>query len=221
MSKETLTLTPALRDYMLQISLREHPLLEKLRSETTSHPGARMQIAPEQGQLMALLLGLIGATRVLEVGVFTGYSSLAMAMALPKDGILVACDKSEEYTSVARRYWELAGVSHKVDLRIGPALSTLDRMIAEGESGTYDFGFIDADKENDLAYFERLLTLLRPGGLVAIDNVLWSGRVIDDTVNDADTVAIREFNTALSGDDRVEISTVPIADGLTLAVKRS
>ncbi|MEB3338635.1 MAG: class I SAM-dependent methyltransferase [Leptolyngbyaceae bacterium] len=221
MSNQTLGLEPQLYQYLLGISLREPEVLSQLRKETASHPQGRMQIAPEQGQFMALLLQLMGAKKVLEVGVFTGYSSLSMALALPPDGRIIACDVSEAYTSVARRYWEQAGVADKIDLRIAPALETLDQLLAEGQAGSFDFAFIDADKSNYWNYYERSLQLLRPGGLIAIDNVLWSGRVADPGDQDSLTVAIRSFNALISQDQRVSLSLVPIADGLTLALKRS
>ena len=220
MSRETLNLSPALRDYMLSISLRESDVLRRLREETAAHPNAHFQIAPEQGQLMALLLEMIGARRVVEVGVFTGYSSLVMALALPEEGRIVACDISEEYTAVARRYWSEAGVAHKIDLRLAPALDTLADLIREGGAGSYDFAFVDADKENEDHYYEQLLKLVRPGGVIAVDNVLWSGRVIDPEADDAETLAIARFNQKLSRDERVSLSVVPIADGLAMAVKR-
>ena len=183
-------------------------------------PMGQMQIAPEQGQFMALLVELIGAKRTLEVGVFTGYSSLCVALALPPGGRIVACDSSEEWTAVARRYWREAGVDGKIDLRLGPAVETLDSLLAAGEAGRFDFAFIDADKTEYADYYERILELLRPGGLVAVDNVLWSGSVADPAKSDDDTVAIRAFNEKLLGDERVSLSLVPIADGLTLARKR-
>ncbi|HEY9645484.1 MAG TPA: class I SAM-dependent methyltransferase [Chroococcidiopsis sp.] len=220
MSNKTLGLSPALYDYLLDNSLREPDILQKLRQETAEHPMSQMQIAPEQGQFMALLVQLMGAKKALEVGVFTGYSSLSVALALPADGQLVACDVSEEFTAIARRYWDLAGVSDKITLHIAPALETLDRLLAEGEAGTFDFAFIDADKSNYQAYYERSLQLVRPGGLIAIDNVLWSGDVADPAVQDTRTQAIRALNHMLHHDDRVTLSLVPIADGLTLAVKR-
>ena len=179
-----------------------------------------MQIAPEQGQLMAWLVELIGARRTLEIGTFTGYSSLAVALALPEDGTVVACDRSEEWTAVARRYWDEAGVTHKIDLRLGPAIETLDRLLQEGGEESFDFAFIDADKSSYEAYYERALRLLRTGGIVAADNTLWSGRVADPTVRDESTEAIRAFNEKLHADERVTLSLVPIGDGLTLARKR-
>jgi len=220
MSIQTLGLDPALHEYLLSVSLREHPALARLRAETASHPRVNMQIAPEQGQFMALLVKLIGARDCIEVGVFTGYSSLAVALALPPTGRVVACDISEEYTAVARRYWEEAGVAGKMDLRLAPALETLDSLLAAGGAGSYDFGFIDADKEAYADYYERLLQLLRPGGVIAVDNTLWDGAVADPADQEADTVAIREFNARLLDDDRIDLSLVPIGDGLTLARKR-
>jgi len=220
MSNKTFTLSEPLYQYLTGVSLRESPLMKRLREETAQDPMARMQIAPEQGQLMALLVQLMGARRTLEVGVFTGYSSLAVAQALPSDGQLVACDISEHWTAVARRYWQEAGVADKIDLRLAPALETLDDLLAAGEEGRFDFAFIDADKENYPHYFERCLALLRPGGLIAVDNVLWSGRVADDADNEPDTVAIRAFNRQLHTDDRIALSLLPIGDGLTLALKR-
>jgi len=212
-------MTDGLYDYLLQVSLREAPLLTRLRQETASHPRARMQISPEQGQFMQLLVKLSGARRCIEVGVFTGYSSLAVALALPADGYILACDVSEEFTAVARRYWQEAGVSGKIDLELAPALNTLDTKLKAGEQGRYDFAFIDADKINYLNYYERILQLLRPGGLMAVDNVLWSGAVIDRQDDSEDTVAIRRFNAILHTDKRVELSLLPMGDGLTLARK--
>ena len=213
-------MTPALQEYLLQVSLREPELLGRLREETASHRWSGMQIAPEQGQFMALLVKLMGARRCLEVGVYTGYSSLAVALALPADGRLLACDLNEEWTRVARRYWEEAGVAGRVELRLGPALETLDQLLREGEAGCFDFAFVDADKREYQAYYERVLQLLRSGGLVAIDNVLWGGSVVDAKDDSEDTRAIRQFNAALAEDQRVDLSLIPIADGLTLARKR-
>jgi len=219
MYNKTFTLPDDLHDYLLSVSLREDPLLRQLREETARDEMARMQVAPEQGQLLALLARLTGARRALEVGVFTGYSALCVARALPEDGRLVACDVNETWTAMARRYWVQAGVDERIDLRLAPALETLDRLLQAGEGGSYDFAFIDADKENYQAYFEKVYALLRPGGLVAVDNTLWSGSVIDPSCQDAATRAIRAFNEALLADTRVQISLVPIADGLTLALK--
>jgi caffeoyl-CoA O-methyltransferase len=179
-----------------------------------------MQIAPDQGQFMALLIRLIGAKKALEVGVFTGYSSLCIALALPPDGKLIACDISEEYTSIAKRYWQKAGVTDRIDLRIAPALETLDQLLVAGQANTFDFAFIDADKENYTNYYERALQLVRPGGLIAVDNVLWGGAVADPSVQDESTQAIRAFNQKLHRDERVSLSLVTIADGLTLAMKQ-
>lgn len=220
MSNRSIGLDGPLYEYMLSASLREHPALAKLRAETAAHPKVNMQIAPEQGQFMAMLVKLIGATRCIEVGVFTGYSSLAVALAMAPTGRLIACDISEEYTAMARRYWDEAGVAGKIELRIAPALETLEALLAEGGAGNYDFGFIDADKDAYGQYFERLLELLRPGGLVAVDNTLWSGSVADPENLEPDTVAIREFNEKLHADERVDLALVPIGDGLTLARKR-
>ena len=220
MSNRTIDLTDTLYDYLLSVSLRETDLQRRLREETSTLSMARMQISPEQGQFMALIARLVGARRCLEVGVFTGYSSLAVALALPEDGRIVACDVSEEWTSVARRYWAEAGVADRVDLRLAPAIETIDALIAAGGAGTYDLAFIDADKPAYLEYYERVLVLLRPGGLVMTDNTLWSGRVADPEVGDADTVALRHYNEYLHRDSRVDLSLVPIGDGLTLARKR-
>ena len=219
MTKQTLGLEQSLYDYLLSVSLREADILTQLRQETSQLPMSRMQISPEQGQFMALLVKLIGAKKTLEVGVFTGYSSLVVALALPADGKIVACDVSEEYTSVARRYWQDAGVADKIDLHIAPALETLDNLLTTGEAGTFDFAFIDADKSNYENYYERCLELIRPGGLIAIDNVLWSGKVADTEIQDNQTNKIRDLNRKLHEDSRITLSLVPIADGLTLAMK--
>ena len=219
MSKQTLGLEQNLYDYLLSVSLREPTILTQLRQETAQMPRSIMQISPEQGQFMALLVKLIGAKKTLEVGVFTGYSSLVVALALPADGKIVACDVSEEYTSVARRYWQDAGVADKIDLHIAPALETLDNLLTTGEAGTFDFAFIDADKSNYDNYYEQCLELIRPGGLIAIDNVLWSGKVADTEIQDNQTNKIRDLNRKLHEDSRITLSLVPIADGLTLAMK--
>jgi len=219
-SSRTIPLTDALWKYLVDVTVSEPPVLANLRAETAGMRGAGMQISPEQGQFMALLVELIGAKRAVEVGVFTGYSSLRVALALPADGKLLACDVSEEYTNVARRYWQEAGVSDKVELCLAPALVTLDERLKRGEHGTYDFAFIDADKGNYTGYYQRCLDLLRPGGLVAIDNTLWSGKVADPSVQDEDTVAIRALNELVAADPRVSSSLVPIGDGLLLARKR-
>lgn len=220
MSPRTINLDDRLYRYLIENSLREPPILARLRTETAQQPMAQMQVAPEQGQFLALLVQLMGARKALEVGVFTGYSSLSVALALPDDGQLTACDVSEEYTAIARKYWIEAGVSHKIDLRIAPAADTLAELIASGAAETYDFAFIDADKRGYSHYYEQVLKLLRPGGLVAVDNVLWSGRVADPEQQDNRTCDIREFNRQLLNDDRVSLSLLPVADGLTLALKR-
>jgi caffeoyl-CoA O-methyltransferase len=220
MTNRSISLTDSLYEYLLSVSLREPELLRRLRDETASYQNARMQIAPEQGQFMALLARALGARRCLEVGVFTGYSSLALALALPEDGRIVACDVSEEWTSVARRYWAAAGVEHKIDLRLAPALETLGGLLEAGEAGSYDFAFLDADKENYSRYYEVAFELMRPGGLIVVDNTLWSGRVADRANNEATTVVLRDFNLRLHGDERIDLSLVPIGDGLTLARKR-
>jgi caffeoyl-CoA O-methyltransferase len=220
MGRRTRALDDRLYDYLLAASLREPDVLRRLRDETAAHPHAEMQIAPEQGQFMALLVRLLAAQRVLEIGVFTGYSSLAMALALPPGGRLVACDVSEEFTATARRYWAEAGVADRIDLRIAPAVETLDAMIAEGGGSTFDLAFIDADKETYDAYYERSLTLLRAGGLVLIDNVLRDGEVADPTIDTPVVRAIRALNAKLRDDPRIDLSLLPLADGLTIALKR-
>ena len=219
-SSKSLGLSPKLYSYVQSVSLRESDLLGQLRQETAHLPMGAMQVAPEEGQFMALLAQLIGAKKTLEIGVFTGYSTLALALALPPDGKIVACDISEDYTAIARRYWQAAGIDHKIDLHLAPALHTLDQLLAEGHANTFDFVFIDADKENYAAYYERSLTLLRPGGVVAVDNVLWFGSVADSTKQDDVTVAIRNLNQKISQDSRVNISLLTIGDGLTLAMKK-
>lgn len=220
MSRRTIQVDDHLREYLLRVSVRESPALARLREETAGHPRGGMQVSPEQAQLMQLLVRLMSARRVIEVGVFTGYSSLAVAEALPDDGRILACDVSDEYTSVARRHWEAAGVAGKIELVIAPALETLDDRLARGEAGSYDFAFIDADKGNYPGYYERALALLRPGGLAAIDNTLWGGAVADESDLSPDTVALRRFNERLMADERVDLSLVPIGDGLTLARRR-
>lgn len=219
MSSKLTQVDDALAGYIRQVSLRDSDLLRRLRMETQSMEHGRMQIAAEQGQFMQLLIRMLDAKKTLEVGVFTGYSSLSVALALPPEGRIVACDVSDEWTSVARRYWAEAGVAHKIDLRLRPAKETLLALIAEGHSGTFDFAFIDADKENYDSYYELSLRLLRRGGLIAVDNVLWHGRVIDPAANDADTVAIRALNEKIHSDQRVEVSMLPVGDGLYLARK--
>jgi predicted O-methyltransferase YrrM len=219
MSNTTIGLSDELRRYLLDVSVREPAVLARLRQETAGLPMAIMQITPEQGQLLALLVRLLQARRCLEVGTFTGYSALWVALALPADGRITACDVSEEWTAVARRYWQEAGVADKIDLRLAPALETLDGLIAQGADGQYDFAFIDADKGNYWNYYERVLTLLRPGGLIAVDNTLWGGRPADPNDREPTTVVIRDFNARLSQDPRVHISMLPVGDGVTLIWK--
>lgn len=220
MSNRTLSLNDRLYDYLLAHSLREPASLARLRAETASHPQVNMQIAPEQGQFMQMLVRLLGARRAIEVGVFTGYSSLAVVLAMPPDGRLLACDISEEYTGIARRHWQEAGVLDRIELVIAPAKETLDARLAAGEAGQYDFAFIDADKTGYLSYYQRLIELVRPGGLIVVDNTLWSGKVANPAYRDADTVALREFNDVLHADPRIDLSLLPLGDGLTLARKR-
>ena len=219
MSRTPIVVTEPVYEYLLSVGVREPEVLARLRVETARLEQANMQIGPDQGAFMRLLVELIGARRCLEVGVFTGYSSLSVALALPRDGTLTACDVSEEWTSIARRYWTEAGVADRVDLRLAPAVETLDALLADGRAGSYDFAFIDADKANYDAYYERSLALLRTGGLLVIDNVLWSGRVADPNDRDPDTEAIRALNARIHADDRVTLSMVPVADGLTLVRK--
>jgi len=220
MSNRSIGLDSTLYAYYLDHAVREHPLLIELREKTAKHTMARMQIAPEQGQLMQLLLRLMGAKYCIEIGVFTGYSTLASALVLPDDGLIVACDNDPEVTKVAIDYLSRAGVADKVDLRLGDAIDTLKQLLVEQGEGGFDFAFIDADKENYQQYFELCLMLLRTGGMIAIDNVLWGGRVADRANQEVDTKAIRQFNEHLINDDRIDIAMLPIADGLTLAVKR-
>lgn len=221
MATRTLSLTDQIHAYLVSVSGPQSEAQRRLREETAKMPNSGMQISFEQGQFMALLVRLLKARKTLEIGVFTGYSSLVVAQALPEDGRIIACDVSEEYTSIARRHWEEAGVAHKIDLRLAPALETLDALLAEGQADTFDFAFIDADKSNYDAYYERALKLIHPGGLIAIDNTLWAGRVADANVQDPDTQAMRAFNAKLHHDTRIHLSVVPIGDGLTLAMRRS
>jgi caffeoyl-CoA O-methyltransferase len=208
-------------DYLMNNSLREPDVLRRLREETiANNPHAVMAVSPVEGQFMALLVKLIGATKALEVGVFTGYSSLCTALALPAHGRVVACDVSEEWTSVARRYWAEAGVADKITLRLAPAVETLDALLRDGQAGTFDFAFIDADKGNYDNYYERALKLMRRGGLIIFDNMLWSGKVADPSVQDAETVALRALNEKLHHDERVFVSLLPVRDGMSLAVKQ-
>jgi caffeoyl-CoA O-methyltransferase len=219
MSRTHTPITGELTDYIRQVALREPEALRRQRQASDMHPGGSMQTAPEQGQLLHLLARLAGAKKTLEVGVFLGYSSTWVALALPAGGKIIACDQSAEYTAQARLLWRAAGVEDKIELRLGPALATLDTLIAQGNGGSFDFAFIDADKANYANYYERALVLVRLGGLIAIDNVLWHGDVTDAGKTDADTEAIRAFNRKLQADDRVALSLVPLGDGLTLACK--
>jgi predicted O-methyltransferase YrrM len=216
-SNRTLQLDDRTYEYLLAHSLREDPRLAALRAETASHPRVNMQIAPEQGQFMQMLARLCGARRAIEVGVFTGYSSLALMLAMPDDARLLALDVSEEYTAVARRHWQAAGVGDRVELVIAPARDTLDARLAQGEAGRYDLAFIDADKTGYLAYYERLLKLLHPGGLIVVDNTLWDGEVANPDNREAETEALRAFNDALHRDPRIDLALLPVGDGLTLA----
>jgi len=220
MSSRNAYIADEIYGYILDNSLREPPILEKLRRQTQEMPEGMMQISPDQGQFMGLVVRLTGARRVVEVGTFTGYSSTVMALALPADGHLVACDESAEYTDIAARYWREAGVADRIELRLGPAVGSLDALLTEGAAGSFDIAFIDADKVNYAAYYERCLELLRPGGLVMIDNVLWGGRTANAEVDDESTAAIRALNAAIHRDERVDCSLLSVGDGLTLACKR-
>lgn len=217
MSTRTIPMTDALHDYLVSTTVHLTDAQSRLRAETATMRNGGMQISPEQGQFMAFLVKALGVRKALEVGVFTGYSSLTVAQALPEDGRIIACDVSEEFTSVARRYWQEAGVASRIELRLGPAVETLERLLAEGHAGTFDFAFIDADKSNYDAYYEAALKLVRPGGVIGIDNTLWHGQVVDPTATDADTEAIRHLNAKVASDSRVDACLVPIGDGLTLA----
>ena len=219
MSRRSLPLDDALYRYIVDHSLREHPAQTALRAATASHPHAGMQISPEQGQFMALLVKLMGVRRAIEIGVFTGYSALTVALALPDDGRLLACDISDDYTRVGRPFWQQAGVAHKIELKLAPAIETLDAQLAAGRAGRFDFAFIDADKTGYDAYFERCLQLLRTGGLIAIDNTLWGGAVARPADSE-DTAALQALNAKLHRDERIDLSLLPIGDGLTLASKR-
>ena len=220
MSPKTISITEAVSNYLLSVTVTEPPFLRELREETSKLPGANMQIAPEQGQFMRLLAEILGAKRCIEVGVYTGYSSISVALALPADGLLVACDIDSETSNIARRYWERAGVLSKVRLELRPAVETLAHLIHSNQADTFDFAFIDADKEAYDSYYELCLKLLRPGGLIAIDNTLWSGRVADPNATDTSTLAIRALNAKVAVDGRVSSSLVPIGDGLLLARKK-
>ena len=220
MSSNTIGLSNELRKYMLGVSFRDDEILRLLREETLKLKEAQMQISPEQGAFLSILTKLLNVKKTLDIGVFTGYSSLVVARELPDDGLVVACDTSIEWTSIAKKYWKLAGVDKKVDLCLAPAKITLEKLIQDGQESTYDFSFIDADKINYQSYYENSLKLLKPGGIIAIDNVLWSGQVIDENDSEPATKAIRSFNEKLYQDDRVFITMVPIGDGLTLAYKK-
>ena len=220
MSNRNVYIDDKIYDYILDNSLRDMPILEKLREETIKMPDGRMQISSDQGQFMALLVRMLEVKKIVEVGTFTGYSSLVMALALPENGQIVACDISEEYTEVAQRFWQEAGVVDKIDLRLGLAVETLTEILSNGEAGTFDMAFIDADKRNYKVYYEKCLELLRPGGLILIDNVLWYGKPARLEETDTDTTAIRNFNKNIYKDERVEMSMITVGDGLTLALKR-
>lgn len=213
-------MTDMLYEYAVAVGLREPELFRQLRDETSKLADGEMQIAPEQGPLLAMLVQMLGAKNCLEIGTFTGYSSLWVASVLPRDGKLICCDVSEEFTALARKYWALTGMAGKIDLRLGPALQTLEGLLISGWAGRFDYAFIDADKVHYDNYYEACLKLLRPGGLIAIDNTLWDGKVADAKVTDPDTIAIRALNQKIHGDERVSLSFLPFADGLTLVLKR-
>ena len=220
MSRRTEKLTDELYEYLLSISLREPDLLRRLRDETGKLEDGRMQISPDQGQFMALLVELLGARNVLELGAFTGYSALVMALALPDDGRVLTCDINRERTEVAQKYWDESGLGHKINLHIGPASETLEMLLVNGQAENFDFAFIDADKASLDLYYELCLKLVRPGGLIAVDNTLWHGKVIDPQAIDPDTEAIRAINAKLKVDQRVSLSVIPVGDGLALVRKR-
>ena len=220
MSRKTIALTDELYEYLVEVSVRETDLLRRLRDETAQLENANMQISPEQGQLMQMLVRVMGAKEILELGTFTEYSALCLASAIPEDGRVLTCDVNEEWPSFGRRYWAEAGVADRIETRYGNGKDILDELLAEGRAGTFDFVFIDADKTGLDAYYARSLELVRPGGLIAVDNTLWSGKVVDEEVHDAATQAIRGFNVMVYDDTRVDVSLVPIGDGLTLIRKR-
>lgn len=220
MANKTIGISDELAAYVVEVGTREPDVLARLREETAAIPQHGMQIAPEEGAFLGLLVELIGARRCIEVGTFTGYSSTAVALALPEDGRLVCCDVSEEWTSLARKYWDEAGVAGRIDLRIAPAAETLDQLLADGEEAAYDFAFVDADKTGYDGYYERLLRLVRPGGLIALDNTLWGGAVLDRDADDEDTRAIQALNAKLATDERITLCLLPVADGVTLARRR-
>ena len=219
MSSDTIELNQSLRDYLINVSVKEPSVLKDLREETLKLDEFQMQISPEQGSFLSFLVKLINAKNTLDIGVFTGYSSLVVALQLPQNGYVTACDTNEEWTEIAQKYWKIAKVEDNIDLHIAPAVETLEKLISNGNEGLYDFSFIDADKINYQHYFEQSLVLVRKGGVIAIDNVLWGGRVLDNSDTEPATRAIREFNSKLYKDDRVAISMIPIGDGLTLAQK--
>ena len=220
MANKTIGISDELAAYVIEVGTREPDVLARLRAETAALPQHGMQISPEEGAFLALLVELTGAHRCIEVGTFTGYSSIAVALALPDHGRLVCCDVSTDWTSLARKYWDEAGVAHKIDLHIAPATETLDQLLEEGEEATFDFAFVDADKTGYDAYYERLLRLVRPGGLIVFDNTLWNGKVVEPDTDDPDTRAIRALNRKLAGDERVTTCLLPVADGVTLARRR-
>lgn len=229
MDKSEIKFTSALHDYILSVSLREPDVLRRLREETDRDPNAIMQIPPEQGQLMVFLIRVLGAKKAIEIGTYTGYSTLCVALALPQDGVVVACDINDGWAEIGRKYWNEARVADRIDFRLGPALDTMDELLASGQRETFDFAFIDADKSNYIRYYEATLSLLRPGGIIAIDNVLLFGSVVDPTVLDADLRSrisnddisvLRELNEKIGKDPRVDLSMLPVADGLTLVRKR-
>ncbi|XP_074282066.1 uncharacterized protein LOC141606713 [Silene latifolia] len=219
LNKQVVSLTPELYDYVLN-NTREPEVLRELREETSTMRASRMQVAPDQAQLLAMLVQILGATRCIEIGVYTGYSSLAVALALPESGRLIACERDDTALQVATKFYERAGVLHKVHIRQGLAIETLNSLISNGEAGNYDFAFIDADKKMYKEYFELLLKLVRVGGLIVIDNVLWYGKVANPLVNDSTTISLRDFNRAIMEDERVSISLVPIGDGMTICRKK-
>ncbi|KEI73234.1 class I SAM-dependent methyltransferase [Endozoicomonas elysicola] len=220
MSTETLQLNDTIYQYLYSVGLREHSVLKELREVTSHHPHRTMQISAEQGQLMAMLTKLSNASRAIEVGVFTGYSALSVALSLPEHGELIACDINSEYTDIAKSYWERAGVSDRIKLHLAPASETLKQLIEQGEQNQFDMAFIDADKTGYNTYYEQCLQLIRPGGLILIDNVLWSGRVADDNTSDENTSALKRLNKKIHQDNRVDMMLLPISDGLSIAIKR-
>ena len=220
MANRTIGISDELAAYVVRYGTREPDVLARLREETAALPQHRMQVAPEEGAFLALLVELLGARRCIEIGTFTGYSSTAIALVLPEDGDVVCCDVSEEWTSLARKYWEEAGVADKIDLRIAPAAETLDQLLADGQEDSFDFAFIDADKSGYDGYYERLLRLVRPGGLIALDNTLWGGEVLNNDAEDADTRALQALNAKLIDDERISLCMLPVADGVTLVRRR-